>query len=277
MTIKSFPYGIPFSSSHALTASYALTASVISTQTASLADFITGFVGPSGSTGSTLDNNGQFTTVPSYNIQFIGSAHNPSGSPTFPSHQTGDFIILYGETTASSAPLLSAGTGWVVVSSTSSPSTIFATKIASSSAETFPSFAARPPINNAVVVYRNVDNINIGGSVSCNNCSTMQFGATSPTDFTDNRNHWIMILQRATNVVNSLTPAEVPRGGFVNRLIGYSGSLATPNSRLYAIHDSNAVTGSISGGGTVSVNASTSYTSVAFTLRAKLNYSQFES
>lgn len=281
MTIKSFPYGIPFSSSFALTASHAINVGDFSTATASLAEFVTGFTGPRGPDGITIDNGGQFTTPQSQTIQFVGSTHNPVGIPTFPSHVPGDLIILYGETTQSFAPVLSSSatlTGWREVSSTTSPARILAVKYASSSIETFPSFSnGQNTINNMVLVYRNVDSIGFSaGSATGNSVPTMLFAGAEAVAFTPNRNHWILIFQISSNFVNSLTPAQTPRSGFTNRLIGYSGSVAFPNSRLYAVHDSNMVTSSIAPGGTIAVNSNTSYNSFTHVLRARLDYSQFQ-
>lgn len=63
MSIKSFPFGIPFSSSFSVSASYTPSASVLSTPTASLAEFVSSFIGPTGATGKTIDNAGQFVYI----------------------------------------------------------------------------------------------------------------------------------------------------------------------------------------------------------------------
>ncbi len=60
MPIKSFPYGIPFSSSFAISASNTMFAQHTGSLTASVAEFVTGFVGPTGPPAITIDNGGQF-------------------------------------------------------------------------------------------------------------------------------------------------------------------------------------------------------------------------
>ena len=81
---------------------------------------------------------------------------------------------------------------------------------------------------------------------------------------------------RAQNFSNSLTPVQIPRTGFTNRLIVLSGSVAYPSSSLIVIHDSNQVTGSIGTSAIQAINASTNYATTNYVLRAALNYSQFE-
>lgn len=60
MAIQSFPFGIPFSSSFAISASYAQSALSTGSLTASVAEFITGYTGPSGRVAITVNNGGQF-------------------------------------------------------------------------------------------------------------------------------------------------------------------------------------------------------------------------
>lgn len=63
MAIQSFPLGIPFSSSFSVSASYTPNADVVASPTASLAEFIPSFTGPTGATGKTIDNVGQFVYI----------------------------------------------------------------------------------------------------------------------------------------------------------------------------------------------------------------------
>jgi hypothetical protein len=60
MTIKSFPFGIPFSSSFAVSASHAKFVENSGSLSASLAEFVIGFTGPTGPPAITIDNGGQF-------------------------------------------------------------------------------------------------------------------------------------------------------------------------------------------------------------------------
>lgn len=75
MAIQSFPFGIPFSSSYAISASYGATRGGPVPPTASLAEFITGFYGPTGPNAITVNRSG-FEYLQSATIQYIGSSYN---------------------------------------------------------------------------------------------------------------------------------------------------------------------------------------------------------
>lgn len=60
MAIQSFPFGIPFSSSFSVSASSTLAAQNSGSVTASIAEFVTGYTGPTGPPAITIDNGGQF-------------------------------------------------------------------------------------------------------------------------------------------------------------------------------------------------------------------------
>lgn len=60
MPIKSFPFGIPLSGSFSVSASYTTMVQHTGSLSASVAEFVTGYTGPTGPPAITIDNGGQF-------------------------------------------------------------------------------------------------------------------------------------------------------------------------------------------------------------------------
>ena len=212
-----------------------------------------------------LGTNGRFSLFSSppptwFPIEFIGSATNQGGSVTFPEHQSGDLIILYGEGLfGSSLATIDPSAGWTVPVgfALSNPYNIFngfstkpvivAYKFASSNAESFPQFTSNAPTNTTALVYRNVESVTPIPQYSSYLGPNIYFNNVTPIEVT-NTDTWILYVHSAFNSQqNPLTSNwSTSRDGFVARTLNYSGSLSAPSSSFAGFFDSNMPTGPVS-------------------------------